>query len=55
MKNKNNTIITDANILLQFQQKKLEDTEEALRRCRLLLASEQELNVRLINKLKAYD
>lgn len=32
-------------------KKKLSDTEEALRRCRNLLASEKELNERLIIKI----
>ena len=41
-------LIKDANSLLKVQQKELEDTQEALRRCRNLLASEQELNKRLV-------
>lgn len=41
-------LIKDANDLLLSKQKELEDTQEALRRCRKLLASEQELNKRLV-------
>ncbi len=44
-------IVDDANALLLKQAKELEDTKEALRRCRLLLASERELNERLSRKL----
>lgn len=36
-------------------KKELEDTQEALRRCRNLLASEQELNWRLVKQIKEYD
>lgn len=48
-------LIKDANSLLKVQQKELEDTQEALRRCRNLLASEQELNWRLVTIIKSYD
>lgn len=36
-------------------EKELEDTKEALRRCRNLLASEQELNGRLVKVIKEYE
>lgn len=36
-------------------EKTLADTQEALRRCRNLLASEKELNWRLVTIIKSYD
>ena len=36
-------------------EKTLADTQEALRRCRNLLASEKELNWRLVKQIKEYD
>ena len=37
-------VIERANVLLLSQNKELEETKEALRRCRNLLESEKELN-----------
>lgn len=51
----NNKIIKDANDLLLSKQKELEDTIEALRRCRNLLASEKELTSRLVNIIKEHE
>lgn len=36
-------------------KKELEETQEALRRCRNLLESEKELNWRLVTIIKSYD
>lgn len=48
-------LLKKANDLLLKQEKELDETKEALRRCRNLLTSEQELNWRLVKQIKEHE